>query len=72
MECVMFMLERYYILQMYNVVLKLNAKLHNVQPFCHRNNGTQKRTNLWRDIAYCQLMFLGENYIAQMNILEMV
>jgi hypothetical protein len=31
--------------EVYNV-FKLNAKLHQVQPFCHQITGTQKRRNL--------------------------
>ena len=43
----MFILERYYTSQVYNVIVfKLNGKLHHVQPLCHQNTGTQKRRKL--------------------------
>ena len=67
----MFILERYYTSQVYNV-FKLNAKLHHVQPSCHQNTGTQKRRNLWRDIATVNKRFWLQPILQKMNILEMV
>jgi hypothetical protein len=39
LDVCMFILERYYGNDLYNVIL--NANLHHVQPSCHRNTGTQ-------------------------------
>jgi hypothetical protein len=57
-------LERYYTSQVYNVVFKLNAKLHHVQ---HRVVGTLEHKNkeIFEEISLTVNTVFGRNYIAK-------
>ena len=62
-------LERYYTSQVYNVVFKLNAKLHHVQ---HHVVATLEHKNEHKKRYYqLSIKFLAGTILRKMNVLEM-